>query len=234
MRLTSSFLAACIALLCVESCVHPDVRSERALYETLAESSVLIRPDDNSSGSGTVIKRYPGGSLVLTCAHVVKLALDVKVMVDVELGYKTYDGHVQASDPERDLAIIWVPDMRTTPVLPIAATPPALYERIYLAGYPNAMRLLYAGTLISKYMPGARGGNINSWEVTGPFLPGISGGTATNSKGELVCVPEMAVNSRGRIQMEGMDNGLTFTVPSGQIGFCVPLDTIQNFLKANL
>jgi S1-C subfamily serine protease len=167
--------------------------SERAeTIRRVVRSSVTVtveHGDDMQIGSGTVIGSSNGYSFVLTCRHVIDM--DGK---PVEISAYPYEGKsvpafVEIDSPEHDLALLAV--KATWPVLHIAALEPALYDTVYLVGAPDGEIATASEAMITSLDVMLL--KQRFFRVTnGLMMGGISGGTATNTLGELVGVPARA------------------------------------------
>jgi S1-C subfamily serine protease len=202
-----------------ETCANATPASNKVFLARLAASSVLVE-SEIGQGSGTVIWSNNSLSLILSCHHVVFDNDDEPaVAIDIHTNFseKSHAVILDASK-EYDLALLLAYQRIDTPALPIAKTAPDRFEKVFVvgaaAGYPGTVA---EGILTSKRRSGIPNGT-DLWQLTSFIFPGMSGGTVANEAGELTCVPESLHNYGGFI-----------LVP--QLGFCVPLPTIQKFLK---
>ncbi len=153
-------------------------------------STVVIYADYKDAiaqGSGTVIGRFGEWAFVLTCHHVVKDALSI-VVHPTGHAKATRAAYLEVGSPDHDLALLAVKGL-DLPALPISVSDPELYDTVYLFGAPQGQQGTASEGIVtdlkyklSKLPPFFR--------VTNAFVDhGISGGTATNTEGELVGVP---------------------------------------------
>lgn len=187
----------------------------------VTKSTVTIETDKQTFASGTVVGKYDTYLFVLTCYHVIeKTVTPVKVCISKE---ECAQGMTLKIDPDHDLALLMIisPLPNAVP-LPIATKDPLLFDSIYLIGNANDVPHTASEAILSdmdsvlELLPDA-----HLWRLTGGFVyPGLSGGTAVNDKGELVCVPNVVAGAH--IKPGG---------PLPQIGFCVSRPDIVRFLK---
>jgi serine protease Do len=171
--------------------------SHRAeVMRRVAKSTVVVLASsktEDSLGSGTVIGTAKGYSFVLTCHHVIEGSDTIAVVAP---GDKPMPAFVERDSADRDLALLAV--KASLPALPIAATPPALYDTVYVLGAPNGEVGSASEGMVTRLSyalePDPDGGlSQRFYRVTNAFMmPGISGGTATNTNGELIGVPVRA------------------------------------------
>jgi S1-C subfamily serine protease len=167
--------------------------SERAeTIRRVVHSSVTVTVqagDDLSIGSGTVIGSSNGYSFVLTCHHVIDTEGKISTIRIFPYEGHSVEAFVELDAPEKDLALLAV--KATWPVLAIGATPPALYDTVYLVGAPDGEIATASEAMITSLDIPIEGQAM--YRVTnGVMMGGISGGTATNTRGELVGVPARA------------------------------------------
>ena len=101
-------------------------KSKRSVIKVLGTAPSCSR---RIEGSGFVY----ASERVMTNAHVVAGTRDVKVEVD---GAGRLDATVVVYDPERDLAVLYVPGLRS-PVMPFAAKAAASGSNAIVLGYPQ-------------------------------------------------------------------------------------------------
>ncbi len=101
---------------------------QRSQVSVLKVSGDAAQCDRHIEGSGFVYDQ----ELVMTNAHVVAGTESVWVSVD---GGRL-DAHVVVYDPQRDLAVLWVPGL-TAPPLPVTDTPAQPGENTIVLGYPQ-------------------------------------------------------------------------------------------------
>ncbi len=193
------------------ACAAP--REARDVFNTIEGSTVIVETQ-RTTGSGTIVYSRGGSVLVLTCAHVV-----VNQPVDklsVRLFGILIPAYLERMDEDVDLALLAFKVGVDVPPLRLAPLEPVRFEKLYLLGAPLHM----GGTAMEAILTRKDlSWNDNPlWQLTTTImLPGISGGTAVNIAGELACVPQ---------SVRTLGDGI---VP--QIGFCIPLNTVKNFLR---
>lgn len=189
-------------------------------FNRMAESYVQV--EGNLVGSGTVVKHTARNTFVLTCEHVVRGERVVTVAFRDGGRFRRVNARIVAVDVEEDLALL-----RTSQRIPnsepivVAEEEPDLYTRAYVMGSAAG---LYgtAGEAVLCAKDGSNGPQVKGWgyQFTGVIVRGMSGGLLCNADSELIGVPH-------RLEQEE-DRTL------GNIGFAVPLPTVQAFLKEHL
>ncbi len=188
------------------------------ILRRVASSAVVVSTEDGM-GSGTIITRDSNASTILTCFHVIKNSLHITVWGVNSNHSDATVAVVEAVDEDHDLALLYTESPLDGPPLPIAKVAPRLYDPIYIVGNPMGQSAASEGILADKNVQEEeyQGGIL--WRVTGGLiLFGVSGGTGTNIRGELVCVPNMVFAIAGK-------------TPIPQIAYCIPLQHITKFLK---
>jgi len=165
-----------------------------------------------SSGSGSIIS----GNRILTNAHVVanETFIEVKKYGDT----KRYQAHVLYVSHDIDLALLEVEDKEffkdTTPLT--FGELPKMQDKVTVYGYPMGGHTISVSTGIVSRIEHNRyvhsGKNFLAIQIDAAINPGNSGGP-TISNGKIVGV---------------VMQGITF---SQNIGYMVPVDMIQHFLK---
>jgi hypothetical protein len=152
--------------------------------------TVTVQAGNNLSlGSGTVIGSSNGYSFVLTCHHVIDTEGKISTIRIFPNAGHSAPAFVEIDSPEKDLALLVV--KATWPVLAISAVAPALYDTVYLVGAPDGDIASASEAMITSLDVPIEGQTM--YRVTnGLMMGGISGGTATNTSGELVGVPARA------------------------------------------
>lgn len=180
-----------LAALAVGASVYAE--SERAAtIRRVVKSSVVVGVDgieQDALGSGTVIGTALGYSFVLTCHHVIADALSIRVF---PYGKPSIDAFVEIDSPDTDLALLVV--HTTLPVLSVSSALPELYDTVYLIGAPDGEIASASEAMVTSLDYGV-GGQMMYRVTNGLMQPGISGGTATNTRGELIGVPARASKS---------------------------------------
>jgi S1-C subfamily serine protease len=126
------------------------MRSRKSVVAVIVERPPS--PDNEqgmSFGSGFIIKDGPP-SLVLTCQHVVKGAVSVRIrLAVVGAGVQEFAATVIESDELRDIAVLRVPRLRSERSLALNFTPPLqVNEPAVTIGYCNPEDLLKQVSLV--------------------------------------------------------------------------------------
>jgi S1-C subfamily serine protease len=219
-----------LGLVLLAGCARPAADDRyTAIYRQLHPSVALLTMEipaddpkrkgqwDDAYGSGLVVESGGWGSRILTDAHVVDGARDLRARVG-DVG-KPVAAHVVAvSDEDDDLALVEV----ATPNLPPArfASGDGIEpgQEIGLLGYPipDAFEDEKLRTTVSLYagrVASVRNGTI---EVDVPVIPGESGGPVFDGEtGEVIGLAE------SRFEEERA------------IGFATPVDIVRRFLAAH-
>ena len=206
-------LVALLASACCQSAIRP--KTEAEALQQLARSVVQVDTDE-SLGSGTIVYSRGRYALVLTCLHVINDKTSITV---TSSQFLDASATVEKSDPITDLALLKVDVPEQTP-LRVARRDPDLYERVFLIGSPlGEYGTISAGFISSKDRPLKSHPEYPSrWLVSGAAtISGLSGGAVINHRGELVCVPEIALGTEKQSYPE--------------LGLCVSRESIRDFLK---
>jgi len=190
---------------------------------------------DSASGSGFVIRTEGQTVHVVTNHHVVNLTPDgqagaPKAAVTVVFNSGTKEeqsvkGEVVATDPRRDLAVVKVANVATSPPSIDLAQPAKLLETmpVYILGFPlgellatnkgNPAVTVGKGSVAS--LRNNEHGELATIQIDGDMTPGNSGGPVVDDLGRLVGVT--AATIRGR-----------------RIGFAIPAAVLTQGLKGRL
>lgn len=195
-----------------------------SMWERIARAVVLIDaqgPGCGWFGSGSIVG---DGTYVLTNQHV---SGDGECDLSIWLTDTTADapvnyvrGEVVISDAERDLAVIRMYDPAGQPYfdpsrgpMKFSSSVPKLGDKITILGYPGLGGSTI--TLTSGDFSGVdKSENFDYFKTTANMNPGVSGGAALNSAGELVGVPtagrgaEIACEDRSDCVANGSTIGL--------------------------
>jgi len=227
-------LAALLALAlaaCARDAQPPGVAPDRytELYNRLHPSVVLITMQipaddpkrkgkwDEAYGSGAVVASGAWGSRILTDAHVVAGARDLRAKAG-DRGKAAPLRVVAVSDDDDDLALLEVPTPNLPPVAFGSMQAVAPGRAVGVLGYPipdafedehlRAVVSLYTGRIAS-----VRNGAI---EVDVPVIPGESGGPVFDAQtGAVIGLAESRFDDERAI------------------GFATPVDVIARFLAAH-
>ncbi|HIP50618.1 MAG TPA: serine protease [Campylobacterales bacterium] len=208
LSLTLSFMNATIK--------SPSIDSSIVKIYTVSKSTNYLEPWNSSvghsSGSGSIIS----GNRILTNAHVVanETFLEVKKYGDT----KRYQAKVIEVSHDTDLALLEVEDKDffkdTTPLT--FGVLPKMQDKVTVYGYPMGGHTISVSTGIVSRIEHNRyahsGKRFLAIQIDAAINPGNSGGP-TISNGKIVGV---------------VMQGITF---SQNIGYMVPVDIIQHFLK---
>ncbi|MCG3137959.1 MAG: Periplasmic serine endoprotease DegP [Phycisphaerae bacterium] len=174
----------------------------------------------SSVGSGFVI--HPSG-YIITNAHVVNRASDVKIIFDDE---RQYDAEIVAADHEHDLALLKINSPSPLPTIHLGRSDDLLIgETVIAIGNPLGFQHSLTTGVISATQRDLQFTDPNNGkEVTyagliqtdAPINPGNSGGPLLNILGELIGI-NTAI--RGDAQ---------------NIGFAIPVQTLRDFLPVML
>lgn len=161
----------------------PPQRTPQDIARQSLPSVLLIVVNDNHSqplamGSGFIVK----DGVVATNFHVIEggsSAIAKNVDSDKPLNV---DG-ILATDPDQDLALLKVTDLRGAP-LPMATGKPAeIGQRVYAVGNPKGLQ----GTFSEGIVSAKRSDNSRTLvQITAPISPGSSGGPVLDKDGAVI------------------------------------------------
>jgi S1-C subfamily serine protease len=229
MRGAALLLVVLLAACASAAGVRPDGPDYPGLYNRLHPSVVLITMQipaddpkrkgkwDEAYGSGVIVSSGTWGSRILTDAHVVADARDLRAKAG-DTGRAVPLRVIAVSDDDDDLALLEIP----TPNLPavtfgdMRAVVPG--REVGVLGYPipdafedehlRAVVSLYTGRIAS-----VRNGTV---EIDVPIIPGESGGPMFDGlSGEVIGLAESRFDDERAI------------------GFATPVDVIARFLRAH-
>lgn len=185
---------------------HIGKSSFRARVEQASRSE---KHKQSASGTGFVV--HESGFLV-TCAHVV----DKATKVSVRLGSRSFPAEVIASDARNDLALLKI-SANNLPALNLTEVDSvALGAEVRSIGYPltdllgNSVKIT-RGTLSGFVAKEGR----ELLQIDAAINPGNSGGPVIDASGNVIGV------ASEKISGQGISN----------IGFCVPVGIVNQFLK---
>lgn len=223
-------VAAFWGLLLLVSCAQPSADDRyTAIYRTLHPSVALLTMQipaddpkrkgqwDDAYGSGVVVESGPWGSRVLTDAHVVDGARNLRATIG-DRGKAIPARVIAVSDDDDDLALleIAVPNLPAVRLGSLADVEPG--RSIGVLGYPipDAFSDERLRTTVSLYTGRVASVRNGALEVDLPIIPGESGGPAFDGEtGEVIGLAE------SRFEDERA------------IGFVTPVDIIKRFLAAH-
>lgn len=227
-----SIAAALIALLagCASAAgARSDGPDYTGLYNRLHPSVVLITMQipaddpkrkgqwDEAYGSGVIVASGAWGSRILTDAHVVADARDLRAKAG-DTGKSVPLRVVAVSDDEDDLALLEIPTPNLQPVTlgDMRAVVPG--RAVGVLGYPipDAFEDEHLRTVVSLYtgrIASVRNGTV---EIDVPIIPGESGGPMFDGEtGAVIGLAESRFDDERAI------------------GFATPVDIIDRFLRAH-
>lgn len=221
--------------LSLGACCMPQVRlrppNDREVLTRISLGAVTVRtagvvirdgrPAERLGvGSGAIVWRGAKKVLILTCHHVVHTDGEETYGIMIESQYGgSVVAAVFADDPDDDLALLAADDMPLADVLAIATRDPKDYERLYAFGSPKNHPGTAADAILSNHLP--HQGHV-LYQITSFVYPGSSGGILANLDGELV----------GVLRAIAVDENTDEKIP--QIGYAVPLEAVQKFLKRTI
>jgi serine protease DegS len=224
--------AAVVALVVLAGCARtPPAPDERytQLYRQLHPSVALITMQvpaddpkrkgkwDDAYGTGVVIASGAWGTRVLTAAHVVAGARNLRALIG-DTGKPSAARVLARSNDDDDLALLAL-DVPNVPAVRLAASgnlEPG--SAIGMLGYPipDAFNDEHLGTTVSLYTGRIASVRTGAIEVDIPIIPGESGGPVfAIDSGEVIGLAESRFDEEHAI------------------GFATPVDVITRFLAAH-
>lgn len=229
-RGTAVLLAALLAGCASEAGVRSDAADRYTeLYNQLHPSVVLITMQipaddpkrkgkwDEAYGSGVIVASGAWGSRILTDAHVVADARDLRARAG-DTGRAVPLRVVAVSDDDDDLALLEIPtpNLRAATLGDMRSVVPG--RPVGLLGYPipDAFEDEHLRTVVSLYtgrIASVRNGTV---EIDLPIIPGESGGPMFDAEnGDVIGLAESRFDDERAI------------------GFATPVDVIDRFLAAH-
>lgn len=138
-------------VLALSGCNAADRTDSRhqVIERTLASSVQLFSHRENGArraGSGVVIARRDGHSIVLTTAHLLEPQMEQSVVVRTPLDNQEHAATILMVNPERDVALLETPDLGMLPAK--IGSDAALGDPVWVVGYPwGRQRTLVDGTV---------------------------------------------------------------------------------------
>ena len=199
------------------------------LYAHLHPSVVLITmqiPADNPKrkgkwdeayGSGAIVASGPWGSRILTDAHVVADARNLRAKVG-DTGNAVPLRVTAVSDDDDDLALLEIPTPNLTPVVLGSMQAVAPGRAVGVLGYPipDAFEDEHLRAVVSLYTGRIASVRNGTMEIDVPIIPGESGGPVFDARsGDVIGIAESRFDDERAI------------------GFATPVDVIARFLAAH-
>ena len=222
--------AAAVALLTLCACTHRQSEDRyteyyRRLHPSIVLFTMKVPSDDpkrkgawdDAYGSGVVVASGTWGSRVLTDAHVIADARDVRATVG-DNGRSVPAHLVAKSNDVIDLALL---DIATQGAPAVAFAAHADIEpglEIGILGYPipDAFADEHLGQTVSLYTGRVASVRNGTLELDAPIIPGESGGPVFDGRtGDVIGIAESRFDEERAI------------------GFATPLDVIAPFLAAH-
>jgi len=148
----------------------------------------------SATGSGVIIGKYRGVSLVLTAGHVcstpnegvpVTENFGIQYRMHLESGFgREGFGTILAVDSTNDLCML-IADQDLGPGLNIADDDPTLHEEIYTMSSPRGLAVPLAVPVFDGYFTGQVS---DIYIFTIPAAPGSSGSPILNEHGEIISI----------------------------------------------
>ncbi|MDY0406929.1 trypsin-like peptidase domain-containing protein [Virgibacillus sp. 179-BFC.A HS] len=191
----------------------------------MQQQNVWEPSQEVGSGSGIIYKKKDGKAYVVTNAHVVEGASDVKVAFHDK--DNTVNAKVLGTDKLSDLAVLEIDGKKVDTVANLANSDNVkVGETVYAIGNPLGMD--FANSLTKGIVSGlhrsvdvdTNGDNQPDWvteviQTDAAINPGNSGGALVNQKGEVIGINSMKI---AKETVEG-------------IGFAIPMDTALPIMK---
>jgi S1-C subfamily serine protease len=228
-------IAALVLVLALAACAGaarpPGDSSDRfaELYAQLHPSVVLITMQipaddpkrkgkwDEAYGSGAIVASGAWGSHILTDAHVVADARNLRAKVG-DAGNAVPLRIIAVSNDDDDLALLEIPTPNLTPIAfgSMQAVVPG--RAVGVLGYPipDAFEDEHLRAVVSLYTGRIASVRNGTMEIDVPIIPGESGGPVFDARsGEVIGIAESRFDDERAI------------------GFATPVDVIARFLSAH-
>jgi S1-C subfamily serine protease len=162
---------------------------DKSMFTALKPESVRVSNHTSGIGEvshGTGFWYSEGGiAVVVTAKHCIDKTPNTTMAVEDSAG-KRYKVYQTIEDPDVDVAILYVGDIRKT-TMQISPATLSVGESVWLAGYPFGYGLTLCKGIMTNmdYF-------IKKWKTSTAYLstlsaaPGCSGGAVVNEKGEIV------------------------------------------------
>jgi S1-C subfamily serine protease len=227
-------IAAVVLAMCVSACARSAPAEEASdryteLYTRLHPSVVLITMQipaddvkrkgkwDDAYGSGAIVASGAWGSRILTDAHVIADARNVRVKVG-DAGERLPVRVVAVSDDDDDLALLEIARPNVPPVTFGSMTSVVPGRAVGVLGYPipDAFEDERLRTVVSLYTGRIASVRNGTMEIDVPIIPGESGGPVFDAgTGDVIGLAESRFDDERAI------------------GFATPVDVIARFLSAH-
>ena len=173
--------------------------------EKCKEKSPCQVGDYTSTGSGGVVARGNGYSVILTARHVCETSFVPAVEKIIlkktrTIAIRTWNNQIIPAEvlylsphPNIDLCSLKVPDLGVTPIR-IAGKPPTVGEKVYSMSAPAGVYHPPAVPILSGFYSGLIEDNINALTSI-PAMGGSSGSVVTDQNGRMVGVIYAAVRN---------------------------------------
>ena len=172
---------------------------------------------DEAYGSGAIVASGAWGSRILTDAHVVADARDLRAKVG-DAGKTVALRVIAVSDDDDDLALLEIPTANLTPVVLGSMRSVVPGRAVGVLGYPipDAFEDEHLRTVVSLYTGRIASVRNGTMEIDVPIIPGESGGPVFDGRsGEVIGLAESRFDDERAI------------------GFATPIDIIARFLAAH-
>lgn len=211
-------VAGVIQLLLLSSGVHAlEDSNAQALFANHGGSVFQIQVIDNaannksSTGTGFLVD---ASGLIATNYHVIASEVDLPEKYRVEL-LVGEDEVVLATvlnvDVVNDLALLQVDQLRAAPVLELAAAESLKGDTVYSIGFPYDLGITVVPGTYNGLAPHSANKRVH---FTGSLNPGMSGGPAFNSAGEVI--------------------GVNVSTAGNQMSFLVPVTDLRALLDTTM
>jgi serine protease Do len=125
---------------------------------------------------------YSDTAQIMTSSHV--LTPNTRAEIRTRSGKKHRVGSILERNDKTDIARARIQMPAPTPFLPVAARPPAVGDRIIVAGAPMGLEHTFTEGIVSAWRTIPEKGRV--LQISAPISPGSSGGPVLNLAGEVV------------------------------------------------
>lgn len=183
-----------VMLLGAATGIYAANRRAEVLRRVVASTVVIYakRAKGTAQGSGTVLGRKGDYEFVLTCHHVIEGAGGI-ILHPTNNEDNLLPATIEVDDPDNDLTLLVVYGL-DSPILKVAKRDPEIYDTVYAVGAPFTEPGTASEGIITSLAYEEQGRLY--YRTTNAFIAGgISGGTATNTDGDLIGVPAMGLRT---------------------------------------